>query len=522
MDSGTQPSQAGLRRSRQLADRLEPLGRRLRSRVTVDTRSLAALRIALGLTLLIDLIHRAGSIELFYTDNGVYPIAAYEVTYSQFTGLSIHALSGALWFQQLLFVLTAIAAIGFILGYRTRLLGVICLILLFSLQARNPAVLNGGDRLFRVLFFVALVAPLGERWSIDALRRGSARLSVASFGTTALLVQPLAVLSANAYLKHQGDHWYAGEALEIALLNDVMAVYLGNVLVEYSSLLTVLNYIWVVLLSGAVLFLFVPTGRLRALAAVVYIGAFAGMILTISVGLFPLVLIASVLPYLTAPFWDVVARQVPAEWARRVPRVDQLGPLGRPPVERRLLASIRERGYPDVASYIVAYGRSFLTVAGVLVVAWILVFTAADVSERDVPAEIDSPHLDQQRWGLYAPDPSEAYSWYLIEVDTEDNTYIADIGGIAQQFDRPPDASQEYDTFRHRKYMQTVRSSSDDDTGDTIADSYSEWACRELQAQTDSTVESVTVYRLYQSSPVDGELRDPRTLTIIEQHCLAD
>ncbi len=490
--------------------------------MTVDTRSLAAVRIALGVTLLIDLVHRYGSIELFYTDNGVYPLAAFEVTYSQFTGVSIHALSGALWFQQLLFVLTAVVAIAFILGYRTRLMGLLCFLLLFSLHARNPVILNGGDRLFRVLFVVALVTPLGERWSVDALRRGSARLSVASVGTAAVLIQPLVVLGANAYLKHQGDHWYAGEALEIALLNDVMTVYLGNVLVEYPLLVSALNYSWVVLLAGAVLFLFVPTGRLRALAAVIYIGAFAGMIFTISVGLFPLVLMASVLPYLTAPFWEFLARRVPAGWRSRVPRADQLGPLSRPPVERRLLASLRARGRPGLASYIVAYSQSLVTVAGVLVFVWILVFAAADVSERDVPAEIDSPHLDQQRWGLYAPDPSEAYSWYLIEAELENETIVADIGGISQQFDRPPDASQEYDTFRHRKYMETVRSSSGDDTGDTIADTYGEWACTELDSQFDAPVESVTVYRQYQSSPVNGELRDPRTLTIIEQNCLAD
>jgi len=473
-------------------------------------------------TLLIDLVHRAGSMELFYTDNGVYPVAAYEVTYSQFTGLSIHALSGALWFQQLLFVLTAVVAIAFVLGYRTRLTGAICLLLLFSLHARNPAVLNGGDRLFRVLFFVALVAPLGERWSIDALRRGSARRGVASFGTVALLIQPLVVLGANAYQKHQGDYWYAGEALEIALTKDVMTVYLGNVIVEYSQLLVVLNYIWVVLLSGAVLFLFVPTGRLRALAALVYMATFAGMILTVSVGLFPLVLIASVIPYLTAPFWDGLDRRLPTDWNDRLPTKDQLGPLSRPPVERRLLTAVRARGYPGVASYTVAYAHSLLTIAGILVVAWILVFGAADVSEREVPAEIDSPHLDQQSWGLYAPDPSIPYSWYLIEAETEDDSYIADIGGLSQQFDRPPDASEEYETFRHRKYLETVRYSSDDDTGDTIADAFGEWACNELNSQGDEPVESITVYRQFQTSPEDGELPDPHTLTLIEQNCLAD
>jgi len=39
-----------------------------------------------------------------------------------------------------------------------------------------------------------------------------------------------------------------------------------------------------------------------------------------------------------------------------------------------------------------------------------LMFAAEDVSEFSVPDEIDYSHVDQQSWGLYAPDPSDAYS----------------------------------------------------------------------------------------------------------------
>jgi len=134
----------------QLWLRAAPVRDRVRDRFDVDTRSLAAVRIALGLIVLVDLIHRAPYIEMFYTDNGAYPFAAYELTYTQYNGLSIHALSGDLWFQQLLFVIAALFAVAFVLGYRTRLVGAISLVLLFSLHARNPALLNGGDRLVRV------------------------------------------------------------------------------------------------------------------------------------------------------------------------------------------------------------------------------------------------------------------------------------------------------------------------------------------------------------------------------------
>lgn len=504
----------------QLWARLEPVRRRIRARFAVDTRSLAAVRIVLGLTLLGDLIYRAGSMALFYSDGGVYPLSAYEVTWG-FYNLSLHALSGELWFLQFMFLLAGLFALAFTLGYRTRLVGFVSLVLLFSLHARNPGVLNGGDRLLRVILLVALVAPLGERWSIDALRRGTARATVASFGTAALLVQPLVVFATNALLKHDGELWYAGEALNVAFHNDVMTILLGNVVVDYPTLLMVLNYAWVILLSGSVLFLLVPVGRLRSLTALAYIGAFAGMLVTMSVGVFPLALIASVLAYLTAPFWDSLSRVVPPHWVDRLPTGGALGPFSRPPIERRALDSLRERGHEFAASYVVSYAQSLLTVLGVLLLIWMLIFAAEDVSEFSVPAEIDYTHVDQQSWGLYAPDPGDSYSWYVVEAQLENETVIADLGGTADTFEHPPDASQSYDTFRHRKYMQKVRKSTEDDTTDRVVEAYADWACREVSATRGQSVETITINRIYQQSPIDGERDDPRTISIFEQDCTA-
>ncbi|MFP8957876.1 HTTM domain-containing protein [Natrialbaceae archaeon A-CW3] len=494
---------------------------RIRARATVDTRALAALRILLGVTILIDLAHRWGDIELFYSDYGVYPVSAYETTYSRFTGLSMHAWSGEVWFQQLLFVIAALFAVALILGYRTRLVAIVSLVFLISLQARNPAVLNGGDRLFRVLLLLAILTPIGERWSIDALRRGLARTQVAGFTTLALLTQPLAVFTANAVEKHEGDTWYHGEALEIAMANDVMTVYLGNYLTEFPLLLEALTYGWVVLLSGSIVFLFLTAGRLRAFFALVYISAFAGMATAMSVGLFPLVLTASVLAYLTPPFWDALARRVPDRVAHYRPTAEVLGPLSKPPLEHRVLAYVRENDYERAADFGVEYARSFVSIIGLFALVWIVLFTAADVTAYEVPDEIDNQHLNEQRWGLYAPNPSTAYSWYAVEAELAIGQTVDPFDGGSVTADRPPDASQEYANFRERKYLETVRNSGQGDSNGLIAVNYAEWAC---QAATDNLdghadVESVTVNRFLQSSPLGGEYDDVRHLTVIEYEC---
>lgn len=499
----------------QLRTAVGPLWQRIRARFTVDTRALAAYRIALASLLLLDLFRRSRYLERFYTDRGVYPRAAYEATYAQYNGYSLHALSGDLWFQQLLFVVAAVVAVVFLLGYRTRLAGAVSFLLLLSLHARNPAVLNGGDGLFRILVVLSLLVPLGERWSVDALRRGEARDQVCSFGTAAVLLQPVVVFTANAILKHDGEHWYAGDALEIALLNDSMRFHLGNVIVDYPALLTTLNYMWVTLLAGSALFLLGTVGRSRALAALGYLSVFFGMSTAMAVGLFPFILMSSILPFLTTPVWDTLGRLVPARWRGRIPSRDRFGPLATPPLERRLL----DRLDPQNRLVVTEFARSLLTAVGFLTVIWMLLFAGSDVTGRDVPDAVDSAYLDQQEWGLYAPDPSEGYDWYVTEAELADGQSIDVSDGGAVEFDRPPDATAAYESYYHRKFMNLVEQSADDEASPVVARSYGEWACRQAAATQDEPVQRVIVHRLYQWSPLDGSYDEPNRWTIIEHDC---
>jgi Vitamin K-dependent gamma-carboxylase. len=417
---------------------LAPIVAAGRRRLRVDTRALAAMRILLGMILLVDLLHRAPGIEKYYTDSGVYPLAVHEATYTQFAGLSIHALSGSLWFQQLLFVVAGLFALAFVVGYRTRLVGFCSFVLLVSLHARNPAVLNGGDILLRTLLPLALLTPLGERWSIDAARRGSYRATVMSAATTALLAQPLVVFTQNAVLKHQGETWYAGEALQIAFANDVMTVWLGNYLSAYPTLLAALNWGWVTLLAGSTVFLLLTAGRLRAIIACVYIGAFLGMIPTLMVGWFPLVLTASVLPYLTAPFWQTAGRLLPETIQPQSPTPR----LGGEPIEHRVWRALRERGYGRGVDYLTAYGRSLLTVLGVVALVFVLVYGIGHVADYEPPYETEATAVLDQSWGLYAPNPSDSYSWYVVAAELENGSSVAAFGG-SLSFDRPPDAARD-------------------------------------------------------------------------------
>lgn len=377
-------------------------------RLEVDTRALAALRIALGGILLVDLTHRARRVGLVFGPAGVYPRSVHEATYGEYGTLSIHALSDAIAFQAALFVLAGLFAVAFAVGYRTRLVGTISLLLLVSLHVRYPVVLNGGDRLLRVLLLVALLTPLGERFSIDASLRESSRTAVASVGTAALLFQPVVVFTSNAVEKSRGHYWIAGDGLELALADPTMTTAFGSRLLDVPVLLSALNYGWIGLLAGAIPLLLITTGRVRTVASLLYLCSFAAMGISLSVGLFPLVLAASVVPFLTTPFWNrigMVAADRPTI-RRTVMRVRTL--LDSHLRYRFRLAHAR-RAAPTRRLDVIA--RALPTVVATVVLVWMLTFAAVGFGGPDSQPSGPLEHLDQQDWGLYAPDPSETYHW---------------------------------------------------------------------------------------------------------------
>ncbi|NND91220.1 MAG: DUF393 domain-containing protein [Granulosicoccus sp.] len=134
---------------------------------SLDLRSIALFRILLALLLLTDLLLRSVDMSTFYTDAGVLPRLQWlELTHGWHW--SIHAASGELWWQALLFLMAGIAATALLFGYRSKLAALASFILLTSLMNRNGLLLQGGDNLLVVMSFWALFLPLGARWSFDS------------------------------------------------------------------------------------------------------------------------------------------------------------------------------------------------------------------------------------------------------------------------------------------------------------------------------------------------------------------
>src|SRR2546428_1961581 len=72
----------------------------------IDARSLAAFRVGLALVVLFDLATRARDLRAHYTDDGVLPRATL-LTLMPHSPMSLHMLSGDVWFEAVLFLVTA-------------------------------------------------------------------------------------------------------------------------------------------------------------------------------------------------------------------------------------------------------------------------------------------------------------------------------------------------------------------------------------------------------------------------------
>ena len=84
----------------------------VRRRFAIDARALAGFRIAVAALVGGDVAFRARSLRAFYTDAGVLPRSALAAEYPTLAALSLHALSGSVAVQAVLFAATALAALA--------------------------------------------------------------------------------------------------------------------------------------------------------------------------------------------------------------------------------------------------------------------------------------------------------------------------------------------------------------------------------------------------------------------------
>jgi len=483
-------------------------------RITVDLRALATLRITLALIVFSDLLLRARSMRAFYTDDGVLPSSLLNDPLTR--PYSIHALWGSLEAQMVLFAIAGVFAVMLLVGYRTRLATAVTWFLLLSLQTRNPYVLNSGDVLLRMLLFWGMFLPLGERWSLDARRVDRDRVVLATLGTAGLLVQAALVYGVNAIHKLRSDDWVYGNAAGTVMHLDQFTILLGPYLAEFPELMKVATVFWTVLLVAAPLLL-LTTGWRRALLATAFAGVHAGMILTMQLGIFPYVSIASMIAFYPPFVWDRLEDAVADR--RPIRRLgDLLDWLHRRDPLARLSARVRAIDMPEWPSPV----QVTSTVVPLVFIPLIVISGVASVGYAETPdqgEELLSHTQMDQRWNMFAPNPLSITRHVVARGNTTEGELVSPFPGARSSWDRPPNSADTMRNERWRKYIQWVSG----ETPTNYPDYFGRYLCEEWNRNHDTDLANVSLWIVHQRVTPDGPVGEPeRDVVVSEYDCSGD
>jgi antimicrobial peptide system SdpB family protein len=180
-------------------------------------------RIASGLTILHLYLANYFQRHYLYGPEGVWPFARSLAEAKSSGAFSVYLFSPAPLYFEVVFHLGILFTALWVIGWRTRLMSVFSYIALWSLHQRNPALLDGGDNIIRIILLYGIFAELGAFFSLDADRlraereRGGSlariKMMVHSAAMLAFALQMCLVYGVAGLYKVQGEMWRSGTAL---------------------------------------------------------------------------------------------------------------------------------------------------------------------------------------------------------------------------------------------------------------------------------------------------------------------
>lgn len=369
----------------------------------MDVRSLALLRVAIGVLLFLDVLIRSVYFRAHYSAEGILPLKFYlsqpDLT---FRFWSVFYLNDSPLYVLLLFALAGVASLCLALGYRTRLAGWVCWVFLLGLHHRNPLVLHKGDAYLLLILFWGCLLPWGQALSVDALNGESkppeTDLSVAGVG---YLAQVCFLYWFSAVYRTHPIWCVDGSALYYSFHLESDLTWLAPKLLPLEPALAFFSHATLYLEAFGPFLLLVPLKRVRALAVVLIISFHAGILSSLNLGLFAWICMAAPLGLLPTWAWDNRFGRGIEKWlaggiaraAERLPRpatVPSKGPMMAIVVPAVAIFAMTYYSFSDL------YGRDM------------------DSSEMNL---IRVTGLDQ-KWGMFSPRPPGTFGWQSAPATT--------------------------------------------------------------------------------------------------------
>jgi len=461
--------------------------------IGIDTRALAAFRMLMGLLIVGDVIARSRNFSFYYTDGGVLSASLTQQLTSD-GAFSVFYYTSDPTVMAGVFVVTALVGVVLALGYQTRVMTVVAFLLVISFDHQNALVTSYADLLFRLLLFWAIFLPLGERWSIDAVHAASdsgeesadsgPRKMVVGLASAAILAQMITMYVVNGVHKAQSDMWGTTDVAPLVLGIDEMTFLLGDFMRQFPTLLGYGGVLWYYMMLTAWA-LVILRGKARIAFVGLFVGGHLSFAVTVRIGAFAYVALAGLLLFLPPSFWNVVERRGRQIWLSLAARTG--ASVSRESIGRRVASLPSPRIESPVADRGVRVALTVILMVGVLAVLVVPAVGVAPVADDvdgthdSIDATVDALSIDQPAWSVFAPSPRTSDRYYVVAAMTEDGEEYDLFNDRELTYDRPYEELQkQHGTYRHRFYMNSVRSSGNDDP---ISDAYAEHLCETAEEE---------------------------------------
>jgi hypothetical protein len=403
-----------------------------------------------GLVLLYDLVRRARVIDLLYTNDGLLSNHYLLFRPQDRPQLSLFMGFSSPFEMRLVFALLGILYLFYTVGLFTRVVQILVLVAFTSLNTRNLFFEDGGVATMVAVAMWTVFLPLGDRFSLDALRREAALPSirarvrarkkleapVVSLAVLALTLQIVVIYWLNA-LHKTGPTWRSGEAVHYVLwqsrVNTWFAWWLAHHEPAWLSYVTSKGTL-LVEYAIPILILYPYATWNRALSFLLAVVLHGGIALVMTLGPFSYAMIALVATRLPPSALTFVARRLPASVGRTfararsravrkltlyVPRI----PIRRPPRQRLPWVKLREA-----------------------TVGFVIFAAAVELTQANPAIKLKIPQPDWlrqvvlyprllQRWTMFAPHAPTDDGYGVVDALTADGRRIDPFTGKEPDFE---------------------------------------------------------------------------------------
>ncbi len=284
--------------------------------LSLDLRSVALARVAVGFVLIFDWFYRFTNAFDFYTDAGLVPRGQAITNYTNPYYFSILFMAGKPIYIYVLFLIGLLFYLGFTFGYKTKLNNILSWVFFVSLSARTAVVSHAGDDLIRLCLFWFIFLPTYRFYSVDSTMTkldsdGSViepnDHTILSIASLAFISQLIVMYVFTAVLKIHPIWNSEGSAIYYALGLDQFLTWFGEIFrqLPYPVLQLLTHFTFAIELIVPLL-IFVPwkNSYLRGIAMITFIGFHFGLFTVFNLGNFPWICMAYWLVLTPTSFWN--------------------------------------------------------------------------------------------------------------------------------------------------------------------------------------------------------------------------